>query len=414
VKVWDTLTGREVRTLTGHGDAVFAVAFHPDEGSLASGSRDGVVKVWDTRTGRETRTLRGHSAQVCGVAFSPDGTRLASADREGTVRVWDAAADRPRLTLPGSRADHPVQRVAFSPDGLRLASSLDGRVWDLTSGRPIFTVREHGPACRSVVFSPDGTRLASAGWNQTVRVGDSTSGQELLTLPGHRSNIVCLAFSPEGTRLASAGDDRTVRIWDVGAGQEVLTLTVAPHSPFSVAFSADGTRLAAATDDGVVKVWDARPLTPDAPAEREALGLLDYLFARPLLQVDVRDYLRRSSAIRPAVREKALALLERYAEETDPERYHRAAWAVLRQPYLNDCQYGFALRQARTACALAPGQVRYQTTLAVALYHAGQGEQARATLARLRKLLGDPRRSGDRAAHDFLREAEALLGPGKP
>src|SRR5262249_39161832 len=390
VKVWDTLTGQEVLTLTGHGDAVFAVAFHPDERSLASGSRDGVVKVWDTRTGRETRTLRGHSEQVRGVAFSPDGTRLASADRDGTGRVWDGAADGPRLRLPGSRADHPVHRVAFSPDGRRLASSVDGTVWDLTSGRPIFTVRGHGTTPRCVAFSPDGTRLASAGWNQTVRVWDSSSGEELLTLTGHRSNIVCLAFSPDGTRLASAGDDRTVRIWDVGAGQEALTLTVAPHSPFSVAFSADGTRLAAATDDGVVKVWDARPLTPDAPAEREALGLLDYLFARPLRKVDVRDYLSRSPAVRPAVREKALALLERYAEETDPERYHRAGWAVLRQPHLNACQYDFALRQSRTACALAPEQVRYQAALAVALYRAGHGEQARVTLAPLPTLLGDP------------------------
>jgi hypothetical protein len=130
--------------------------------------------------------------------------------------------------------------------------------------------------------------------------------------------------------------------------------------------------------------------------------------------VDVRDYLRRSPAVRPAVREKALALLERYAEETDPERYHRAGWAVLRQPHLNACQYDFALRQARAACALAPDQVHYQAALAVALYRAGHGEQARATLAPLRKLLGDPRRSEDRAAHDFLREAEALVGPAQP
>jgi Flp pilus assembly protein TadD len=114
------------------------------------------------------------------------------------------------------------------------------------------------------------------------------------------------------------------------------------------------------------------------------------------------------------VREKALALLERYAEETDPERYHRAGWEVLRQPHLNACQYDLALRQARTACALAPGQARYQTALGVALYRAGDGKEARARLARLRKVLGDPRRSQDRAAHDFLREAEALLGPGQP
>jgi hypothetical protein len=49
-------------------------------------------------------------------------------------------------------------------------------------------------------------------------------------------------------------------------------------------------------------IWDARPWAPEAAAEREALGLLDHLFTKPLCRADVLEYLRRSPTVRPPVR----------------------------------------------------------------------------------------------------------------
>jgi prepilin-type processing-associated H-X9-DG protein len=60
----------------------------------------------------------------------------------------------------------------------------------------------------------------------------------------------------------------------------------------SVAFSPDGTRLASAGPDGKIQVHDARPLTPALRVEREAIGLVDALFAQHGLQavVALRQY----------------------------------------------------------------------------------------------------------------------------
>jgi len=112
-----------------------------------------------------------------------------------------------------------------------------------------------------------------------------------------------------------------------------------------------------------------------------ALGLLDFLFTKPLRKADVLEYLRNSPTVRPEAREKALALVERYREEADLERYYQAAWALVRQPYLNAFQYQFALRQAKAACRLGPEESKYRTTLGAAHYRAGQYLEARATLA---------------------------------
>ncbi|MEJ7639495.1 MAG: tetratricopeptide repeat protein [Singulisphaera sp.] len=138
-----------------------------------------------------------------------------------------------------------------------------------------------------------------------------------------------------------------------------------------------------------IKLWDA-PWTPEGRrVEQQALALLDGLFARPLGRAVVGAHLRSAPTIAAEVRSRALALLERYREETRPEAYHQASWAVARQPYLNAFQYDFALRQAETACRLAPDQGKYRTTLGVAQYRAGQYRTALATLERAGRLSPD-------------------------
>ena len=67
------------------------MAFSPDDDGrwVASAGEDSTVKVWDSHTGKLVRSFRGHTGLVSSLAFSPDGRRLISGSRDHTVKVWD-------------------------------------------------------------------------------------------------------------------------------------------------------------------------------------------------------------------------------------------------------------------------------------------------------------------------------------
>ena len=61
---------------------------------LASGSKDRLVKVWDTTTGRLLRTLPRLESPIQSIAFTPDGRLLATGQFGPTsqpVQIWDLA-----------------------------------------------------------------------------------------------------------------------------------------------------------------------------------------------------------------------------------------------------------------------------------------------------------------------------------
>ncbi len=88
-----------IRTLTGHGDWVSAVAVSPDSRHALSGSGDRTLRLWDLRTGQLLRTFTGHDDGVSAVAVSPDGLQALSGSHDRTLRIWDLP-DRPARPHP--------------------------------------------------------------------------------------------------------------------------------------------------------------------------------------------------------------------------------------------------------------------------------------------------------------------------
>src|SRR5262249_26255257 len=140
VRLWDPATGKPLRTLAGHAQGSWALAFSPDGERLASGDREGVVRIWDVAEGKTRHVLKGHTSGVQGLAFSPDGKALASSGLDGKLRLWDPAAGKETRALT-TTSGALFSSLAFSPDGKRLAVGNEEalKVWEVGSLRELFS-----------------------------------------------------------------------------------------------------------------------------------------------------------------------------------------------------------------------------------------------------------------------------------
>jgi WD40 repeat protein len=133
IRLWNTETGDEVRSLPGEGGMIFYVAFSPDGRRALSCGNDHSVRLLELATGKQLRRFDGHSETVVTVAFSPDGRRALSAGEDRTARLWDVETGRELFRFKGHTSRY-VSAVVFTPDGNHaLSSGADGmmRLWRL-------------------------------------------------------------------------------------------------------------------------------------------------------------------------------------------------------------------------------------------------------------------------------------------
>ncbi|MFN0056132.1 MAG: protein kinase domain-containing protein [Planctomycetales bacterium] len=227
LKLWDTKTGREMRTLRTPS-RVNAVAFSPDGSRIVSAGWDAQLIVYEVSSGTAMRNLTGHSLPINAVAYSPDGSRIASGSDDKSLKLWDAGTGELLLSLTGHAGS--IKSLTFSPDGNRLVSGSDDRtmiVWDATTGDLIWTLAGHLGAVTAVAFRPDGGRLASgsgAVGTGELKLWDTSTGQPMVTLQGHTDYVNAVAFSPDGRQVVSSSVDQSIKLWNARLADVPLTL----------------------------------------------------------------------------------------------------------------------------------------------------------------------------------------------
>ena len=71
----------------------FSAAYSPDGARIVTASWDKTAKVWETQTGKEMFTLTGHNDYVMSAAYSPDGQRIVTAGSDGIVQIYTTDMD---------------------------------------------------------------------------------------------------------------------------------------------------------------------------------------------------------------------------------------------------------------------------------------------------------------------------------
>jgi len=267
VRLIEPATSQAIATLTGHAEAVRAIAFSPDGNFLAVAgglpARSGEVKIWDLAGRKQVRTIKGHADCIYAVAFSPDGKSLATSSYDKLIKLWSIETGQEIRTFK----DHidAVYALAFAPDGQRLISGGADRtvkVWDVATGQRLYTLSEPQDGLNTIALDPSGKFIAAGGLDKTIRIWElgAKSGALVNSLIAHEDAILKLAYSPDGKWIASAAADKTIKIFDAGHLTEIKTFADQPDWVLSLEFSPDGKTFAAGRYDGSLEIYNIEKL----------------------------------------------------------------------------------------------------------------------------------------------------------
>jgi F-box/WD-40 domain protein MET30 len=292
VKIWDTDTGEELRTLKGHTSGVRCLQF--DDTKLITGSLDRSIRVWNWRTGECLSKYNGHTESVIALHF--DSTLLASASVDHTVKIWNFK-DKSTFILPHPEGVNAVKIDTASRTVLTACDDGAARLWDLDTKTCIRVFHNHIGSVQQVVALPREIELENHLADcENDHVSTASQNGDLLSSLSPVLEHKSLSLQPSSfgssfdqgedrveppRYIITSGVDATIRLWETSTGRCLRTFF--GHLEGIWALSADTLRIASGGMDRMVKIWDPRiPTCQDTyeghSAAVNCIGLSDSRF----------------------------------------------------------------------------------------------------------------------------------------
>src|SRR5690606_37717409 len=139
---------------------------------FVSGSADRLIKMFETKTGRFIRSYEGHQSHVLDVAFQADGRLIASAGADPSLKFWDVDTGEQRKSVDTFKRQ--VVSLAFfgATDTVAVASGLENVGTFLNTGRPLKSFRDLEGIVYRVAAGRDLSLAITGGEDGVLRVWD--------------------------------------------------------------------------------------------------------------------------------------------------------------------------------------------------------------------------------------------------
>lgn len=298
--LWNLAQGTRLATLIAPSPQTaeaLAIAFSANGQQIVAGLSNGNIQIWDTTTGRAIRSWTAHSEGVQAIALTSDGTRLISGSRDRLVKIWDTQTGKllKSLSLSAGEATNSanpaiaVQALSLSPDGRRLSIATERtlQLWDpdpnwgklLKVVQPLTpknaqTLRPH--LAQAMAFSPDSQQWATVDADNSLKLWDARTGARRLTLRQHQHPIQAIAFSPDGKTLISRDSSQAVLFWDLNTFRSNRSISVASGNRPTPIDTSDA-------------IATPQPLTLSPDGQTFAVPLRAATFPQSPLALDLRD-----------------------------------------------------------------------------------------------------------------------------
>lgn len=266
LQLWDGTTGQLARTLLADADSRIAAPGPDSKGRWLHASNDkNRLKLWDAASEKDVASLSLSGFDKDNISsVSRDGRFLATQkwSKPTDIKIWDLTSGKRIWTIPT-----PWEYVfdpTFSPDNRWLIASVhdyDKREWalkiyDVASGRLARTIpAERRSLPNTPSYSPD-QKLAVIYGGDPMAVYDMTADRKLWTAE-ERTNIGKAAFAPDSSTIIT-GENFGIglTVWDAPSGRLIRTLLGNSGNPNGFMFLQGGRRVVVGNSNGTSTIWD--------------------------------------------------------------------------------------------------------------------------------------------------------------
>ncbi|MDD7986383.1 hypothetical protein PQO01_15645 [Lentisphaera marina] len=213
----------------------------------------------------QTQNLLGYldfpEGSINGLSFSSNGQYIIAVGghigNEGFCVIWDIKSGRRIFSLKHESMDIHVAHV--SPDMKLLAIGSNDKkikVYSLENKELLLEEKAHSEWVSALRFSPDGKYIVSGDRNGQLIIWDAKELSKLHTLYKHKGRISALAWRPDSKVFASASDDASIMFFDPLKASNLKTLKIHKGAVNSLSYNEKG-QLCSTGNDHQIRVYDS-------------------------------------------------------------------------------------------------------------------------------------------------------------
>jgi WD40 repeat protein len=283
IKLWETQTGREVKTFHCEDD-VTNIAVSADNQYLLSGDMSSMknINLWDISSGEKLKFFNMSIDMSCNgypVGFCNHDKNILYGGGEATIKLWDIESGeiiREFHSDLNSSIKPDVSSMVLTPDGKYVVAGyryngkteIDSvmqdvtsgdlntiKIWDINSGKEIAAFNKGNGWIEALGITPDGKYIISGDWQQdSVRVWEFKSGKQIAAY--HTSGTSAIDISASG-RYALLGGCMGFRLIELSTGKEIRIINTGIEGWVrAIKFSPDGKYALVGDDSSKPMLWD--------------------------------------------------------------------------------------------------------------------------------------------------------------
>ena len=259
VDTFSKVSGLNVNLLINHTDTVSALMFANDPNGnryLASCSENDRINFWNTSNVNrplidQIKNLN-QSNKICSILLASD--QQLAFNYGNYIKILNLVDKNVTKILIGHSGG--IYQLAISPNQQMIASaSVDktSKVWNISTGECISTMKGHISEVRSVVFYSNEI-LITGSYDKMIKVWKISNGNGacIKTLNGHTDYVLTLLILPKN--LLASGSKEII-IWNVTSGSCLANLTDHTGYVRALVLLSNGL-LASGSQDNMIRLWN--------------------------------------------------------------------------------------------------------------------------------------------------------------